>query len=228
MALILNIDTALETGSVTLALDGTPLARMINNDQKDHAAWLHISIKDMLKSSGSSLKDLNAVAVTSGPGSYTGIRVGMASAKGLCYALGIPLITINTLVAMAWSQQAQQPAEPGPGNAGYCPMIDARRDEVFTAVYDSNQHELLAPGAISVSDSPYQDLLSKGPVIFFGSGSEKWKALCSHKNAVFQKWDYAYFNLAYLSENLYVKNAFADLAYVQPDYLKEVYTYKKN
>ena len=228
MALILNIDTALETGSVTLALDGEVLERLVNNDQKDHAAWLHLAIRDLIKGTRYKLSDLNAVAVTSGPGSYTGIRVGMASAKGLSYALGIPLITINTLLAMAWSQRAIQPLHNSQPEAGYCPMIDARRDEVFSAVYDSSMNVLLPPTALTVTKSSYEQLLAHTPIVFFGNGSDKWKALSTHPNALFQKWDYAYFNLAYLSENSYLNNAFADLAYVQPDYLKEVYTYKKN
>jgi tRNA threonylcarbamoyladenosine biosynthesis protein TsaB len=107
-------------------------------------------------------------------------------------------------------------------------MIDARRDEVFTAVYDSNLHSLLAPTALKLDQNTFSVLLNERPVIFFGSGSDKWKHICNHVNATFQKWDYRYFNLAYLSFQSYLAGAFADLAYVQAEYLKEVHTYKRN
>ncbi|RYY16822.1 MAG: tRNA (adenosine(37)-N6)-threonylcarbamoyltransferase complex dimerization subunit type 1 TsaB [Chitinophagaceae bacterium] len=234
MALILNIDCSTETASVSIAEKGVVLLRLINNDQKDHASWIHRSIRDLLANASLELNELHAIAVTAGPGSYTGIRVGMASAKGLAYALSVPLITENTLRVMAWSKRSEL---FGQGDAGgitksgdfcYAPMIDARRDEVFTGIYGPDLSELIAPKAIKLDQHAFEEELVKNRIIFFGSGSDKWKTIKNHQNAHFQNWDYAYFNLAYLAYQSYLDKAFADLAYVTPYYLKEVYTYKKN
>jgi tRNA threonylcarbamoyladenosine biosynthesis protein TsaB len=133
MALILNIDTATETGGICIAEEGKTLAMAVNPEQKDHASWLHPAVEKIMRDAGCGMKDLQAVAVTAGPGSYTGLRVGMAAAKGFCYALGIPLITENTLKVMALAAKEQ-----APGDGLLCPMIDARRMEVFTAVYQND------------------------------------------------------------------------------------------
>jgi tRNA threonylcarbamoyladenosine biosynthesis protein TsaB len=234
LALILNIDTSTEIASVSIGNEGLELGKLINKDQKDHASWVHDAILKLIHGFSIELEQLQAVAVTAGPGSYTGIRVGMATAKGLAYALSIPLITENTLRAMAWSQrnfQANQlisnPEELA-GKLLYAPMIDARRDEVFTAVYAHDLSEIVPPLALKLDPDAYSDQLKNSAVCFFGSGSEKWKGLVGHQNAHFLNWDYEYFNLVYLSYRSYLDKAFADLAYISPYYLKEVYTYKKN
>src|SRR6266513_982784 len=131
MSLLLNIDTAIETASICLSKDGNVLHLSINENQKDHAAWLTVAIQEMMQNSGYQLNQLNAIAVTIGPGSYTGLRVGLSTAKGLCYVLKIPLLTIGTLEMMAFAAK-QNPVDL------LCPMIDARRMEVFTAVYDKD------------------------------------------------------------------------------------------
>jgi tRNA threonylcarbamoyladenosine biosynthesis protein TsaB len=227
LALILNIDTSTETATVSLARKGKVIGSVANADQKDHAGWIHQAIADLLHQQVLIAKDLEAIAVTSGPGSYTGIRVGLATAKGLAYALSVPLITENTLKVMAWSAQ-NEPKFAKTEDAAYCAMIDARRDEVFTAVYDSNLQELMPPTPLKIDQESFSTLLNQTPIIFFGSGSDKWKHICNHENATFRNWDYRYFNLAYLAFQSYQESAFADLAYVQPRYLKEVYTYKRN
>ena len=131
MSLILNIDTALETAFVCLSNGNEVLQSSVNETQKDHATWLHTAITNLLQKTGHSVNELEAVAVSIGPGSYTGLRVGLASAKGFCYALNIPLIAISTLkiIALAASNEVQ-------GATIICPMIDARRMEVFTLLYD--------------------------------------------------------------------------------------------
>ena len=135
MSFILNIDTAVEAASVCLADDGKPLAIRSNPQTKDSAAWLHNAIKDVLGEKNLGLSQVHAIAISEGPGSYTGLRVGMATAKGICYALNIPLITVNTLQMMAAAAQG--------GDANLlCPMIDARRMEVFTAVFDQQLNEI--------------------------------------------------------------------------------------
>ncbi|HTE24495.1 tRNA (adenosine(37)-N6)-threonylcarbamoyltransferase complex dimerization subunit type 1 TsaB [Flavitalea sp.] len=234
MALILNIDTSTEIASISIGNDGLEVGKLINTDQKDHASWIHEAILKLIAESSTELKQLQAIAVTAGPGSYTGIRVGMASAKGLAYALSIPLITENTLRVMAWSMVNSKytaldfnPVGPK-SSLYYAPMIDARREEVFTAVFDSDLSEIVPPIALKLDETAYADQLINREIGFFGSGSDKWKRLNVHQNAHFLKWDYAYFNLAYLSYQSYVGKVFADLAYVPPYYLKEVYTYKRN
>jgi tRNA threonylcarbamoyladenosine biosynthesis protein TsaB len=234
LALILNIDTSTEVASVSIGRAGIELGKLLNRDQKDHASWVHDGIRQLLQRFSLEPGQLEAIAVTAGPGSYTGIRVGMATAKGLAYALSIPLITENTLRAMAWSQLDVQHNQLKINEATpfspkfYAPMIDARRDEVFTAVYDPGLNEIVEPIALKLDDNAYSDQLQIGDVCFFGSGSVKWKGRIGHKNAHFLNWDYEYFNLVYLTYQSFLKQAFADLAYVPPYYLKEVYTYKKN
>jgi len=231
VALILNIDTSTETGSISLARMGNEFAKLFNANQKDHASWLHDAVHKILSEQSLNLGDLQAIAVTSGPGSYTGIRVGMASAKGLAYALQIPLITESILKVMAWSLRHALQAEPAAPLASgqmYCPMIDARRDEVFTAVYSASLEPVLPPIALKLDETAFASELQDGRIEFFGSGSDKWKSLCKHEHALFPDWDYAYFNLAYLSYQSYLAGSFADLAYAPADYLKEVYTYKRN
>jgi tRNA threonylcarbamoyladenosine biosynthesis protein TsaB len=215
-----------------VAAEGKVIARLLNPDHKDHASWIHLAIDTLLKDNSLKSGQLDAIAVTAGPGSYTGIRVGMASAKGLAYALSIPLIVENTLKVMAWSQQHLLEANSGSGVSApvpcyYCPMIDARRDEVFTAIYDEELNEVVEPSALGLTAQSFESELAVRQVKFFGNGSEKWERLTSHENARFPGWDYEYFNLAYLSYQSYRSGNFADLAYVIPYYLKEVYTYKR-
>jgi tRNA threonylcarbamoyladenosine biosynthesis protein TsaB len=230
LSLILNIDTSTENASLALASDGKLIANLVNEEQKDHAAWIHSAIEVLLRDQRLTQQSLQAVAVTGGPGSYTGLRVGMATAKGLCFALKIPLVVESTLKVMAYSMLGNLPGDkklPGREKIMICPMIDARRDEVFTAVYDLDLNAVMTPQALVLSQDSFQEFLSRGSVMFFGSGSNKWKSLYVNNNAHFIDWNYAYFNLAYLSFQKWAKAEFADLAYVQPDYLKEFHTYKK-
>ena len=217
MALLLNIDTATESGSIALSRDGKIAMVMVNEDQKDHAAWIHNAIDEMMTQSGHSLKELDAVAVTAGPGSYTGLRVGMATAKGLCYALHIPLITESTLKMMARAalETIQQK------DVLYCPMIDARRMEVFTAIYDADLNEVLKPQPMILDERSFSD---QSNIIFFGSGSQKFKSL---SNASFADVRYNASHLAALAHNKFEMKDFTDLAYAEPVYLKEFYTHTR-
>ena len=160
MSYILNIDTAVTTASACLAKDDQPVILQINPSQKDSASWLHTAIKELVEKAGISLHQLDAVAISAGPGSYTGLRVGMSAAKGLCFALQKPLITINTLQMMAAAAQD--------GDAALlCPMIDARRMEVFTAIYDQKLEEVLSPANIILTEESFSDVLSRQKVCFF-------------------------------------------------------------
>ncbi len=214
MALLLNIDTATETGSIALSRNEKIIMVMVNADQKDHAAWIHNAIDEMMTQCGHSLKELDAVAVTSGPGSYTGLRVGMATAKGLCYALHIPLITESTLKMMAYAARAIVPG------VLYCPMIDARRMEVFTAIYDEHLAEVMKPQPMILDERSFAE---QNNIIFFGSGSHKLKK----PNASFADVSYNASHLAPLAHDKFQAANFTDLAYAEPVYLKEFYTHTR-
>lgn len=223
---ILSIDTSTETGSVGLSIDGQTMAQRTSSDQRDHAAWVQVAIQELLNETGKDMRDVRAVAVTSGPGSYTGLRVGMATAKGICYALNVPLITENTLKVMAFGVIRQEGANAG--GALFCPMIDARRMEVFAAVYDGCLQERVKPGAYVLDEAAFGELLNRETVIFFGSGSAKWKHLCSHTHARFIEMNISMVScLGEMAAGLYSQGKFADLAYENPAYLKEFYSYTK-
>ncbi len=221
MALILNIDTAVNTASICLAKDGEPLQFLINNDQKDHAAWLHSTIQKMIAAAGFAITDLEAIAVTIGPGSYTGLRVGLSAAKGLCFALNIKLITINTLEVMANAIKEDEADF-------FCPLIDARRMEVFMAVYNKKMEEVIKPCALVIEADSFDELLKTGKVVFVGNGSEKLKHHIVHPNIIFNKKVITAAEMVSLSEKLFLKKTFADLAYVEPFYIKEFYSPAKH
>ena len=210
------IDTSTEKASIALAENGTVLSHLVNAEQKDHASWIQPAIRSLLQGSDLSPTELAAVAVTAGPGSYTGLRVGMATAKGLSYALKIPLIAVNTLEAMtvaAFGEEADL----------YCPLIDARRVEVFTAVYDRNLHPVIPPTAMELKDDSFKDLLNNHRILFFGNGHEKLKRLVSHDHAIFSLLE---FDVTYISgfiNKKYNLSEFADLIYSEPEYIKEFY-----
>jgi tRNA threonylcarbamoyladenosine biosynthesis protein TsaB len=223
MALILNIDTSIETASICLSKDGVPLMMMENPDQKDHAAWLHVAVKRMMHETGYAIKDLQATAVAIGPGSYTGLRVGMAAAKGFSYALHIPLITENTLRLMAFAVRDQIVES----DALICPMIDARRMEVFTALYSKELKELLAPSAMILNKNSFEDNLSENRIYFTGSGTSKWKELTSNPNANFLVTPPLARYLGNISHNKYLIKEFTDLIYSEPAYTKDFFTHEK-
>ncbi|MEO7047887.1 MAG: tRNA (adenosine(37)-N6)-threonylcarbamoyltransferase complex dimerization subunit type 1 TsaB [Ferruginibacter sp.] len=219
MPFILNIDTATENASVSLAENGSVIAFTENNIQKDHATFLHLAIKDLFKKTGTNLKQIDSIAVTEGPGSYTGLRVGMASAKGLCYALNKLFITINTLEAMALSSIQSH----DDNDYLYCPMIDARRMEVYTALYKKNMENMLPSSAIILTDKFLEDELKKSKIVFSGSGIEKWKTISNSQNCIFLEESNVYLSIAQLSYQKNMQNRFTELAHSQPLYVKEFY-----
>lgn len=217
MSLILNIDTALDTASVCLAKDEEALQLTINKNTKDQGGWLHLTIAEMLEQTGYKPTQLNAVAVSIGPGSYTGLRVGLSAAKGLCYALNIPLIAINTLEIMAFAVKDEA------ANL-ICPMIDARRMEVFTAIYDKSMQEKVSAHAQIIDETSFAASLSSSAILFCGTGSKKLQPLITTPNASFSETNSNASHLAELSCNRFRKKQFADLAYTEPLYIKEFYT----
>lgn len=217
---ILNIHTATETAIINLSLGPDTLHTVVNPDTKQHAAFLHITVNDILKKEGIKMKDVNAVSITSGPGSYTGIRVGLAAAKGFCYALKIPLIIYNSLelIALSTINFVQDK------DAWYCPMIDARRMEVYTAVYKFTMEEVSPPSAKILEENSFRDYLKMSKIIFSGSGSKKFQQLAKVPAACFSDVNISTEAMTMLSWGHYQKSGFENISLAQPLYLKEFFT----
>jgi tRNA threonylcarbamoyladenosine biosynthesis protein TsaB len=219
MAYILNIDTAITNASVCLSKNDELISIKINESLKDHSSWLQPAIKDMVNDAGIHLKDLNAVAVSIGPGSYTGLRIGLSTAKGLCYALNIPLIAIGTLDMMAEAGSKKN------RKADFlCPMIDARRMEIFTAVYEKSQEILIEPCAMIVDKDSFDDLLRNNTILFYGNGSDKFKRLINNENAIFDNIEINASELIKISNKRFHIEDFNSVAYTEPAYIKQFYT----
>ncbi len=221
MSLILNIETSGIEAHISLARDGKPLHSLINGSQNDHASFLQPAIIELSRVTGIALSAMDAIAVTAGPGSYTGLRVGLASVKGLCYALNKPLIALNTLEVLTSSALLSRHGED---DTLLCPMIDARRMEVFTAIYDKDLNPFLFPRPLILNEVSFEKELSVGKILFFGSGSSKWELVCTHPNASFAQITIQPEGMARLSEQSASQKRFIDLAYSEPFYLKEFQT----
>jgi tRNA threonylcarbamoyladenosine biosynthesis protein TsaB len=220
VSIILNIDTAVQTSSISLAENEKPIAIKANPSQKDSASWLHVAIDELLHEHDLVLQQLDAIAVSEGPGSYTGLRVGMATAKGLCYVSQRPLITINTLQMMAVAAQ-NEPTDL------LCPMIDARRMEVFTAIFDHQLNYFLLPSNLILNENSFSEVLKDNTISFFGNGSIKFQPIVRHPNAIFKSFEISALLMIPLSNQKFIKQDFADLAYSQPFYGKEFYSLAK-
>ncbi|MBD3638664.1 MAG: tRNA (adenosine(37)-N6)-threonylcarbamoyltransferase complex dimerization subunit type 1 TsaB [Crocinitomicaceae bacterium] len=215
MALILNLETATKTCSVALAQDSEIVAvEEFTSEKFSHAEKLNLFIQKVLESANFSMKDLDAVAVSAGPGSYTGLRIGASTAKGICYALDIPLISINSLKALANMAET--------GDSLICPMFDARRMEVYAAVYDSDLNTIQSTNAVVVDDESFADFLKEKQVIFMGPGAEKCKEVLKADNAIFDlSTPVSAKGMASLSYEKFKANEFEDVAYFEPAYLKD-------
>jgi tRNA threonylcarbamoyladenosine biosynthesis protein TsaB len=217
MSLLLNIDTAFEAAFVSVAEEGKIMAAAESIQPKDHAAWLHTAIEEIMNNAGKKISEIKAVAVNAGPGSYTGLRIGMAAAKGFCFALNIPLITVSSLKLVAF---AVQPEATGI----ICPLIDARRMEVYTAVFNKDFTELKPAHALVVETNSFDSLLKQGEVLFCGNAADKVSRVITGSNAFFSHTMPGASDLAAFSFELFTKKDFADLAYAEPLYVKEFYS----
>jgi tRNA threonylcarbamoyladenosine biosynthesis protein TsaB len=226
LPLILSIDTALETASVAISKNDRMLAVRSNKSQLDHAAWIHEAIQELFTEADCELQQLAAIAVASGPGSYTGLRVGMATAKGLCYALNKPLITETTLMLTATRLKKIFDAGTCALPVLICPMIDARRMEVFTMLYNWSLQPVLAPHSLILSDKSFAHELETNNIVFCGNGMPKWKDICSHPHAVFSNNSHDISDLAEIALDKFKNSLFSELAYTEPDYFKNFYTGK--
>lgn len=221
MAVILNIETSTNVCSVAVTAEGMILTHYEDFQGQNHAALLSGYVKACLDYIRDKELVLDAVAVSIGPGSYTGLRIGLSEAKGLAYALNIPLIGIDTLQIMAVSVMFNHDVDP---ESLFVPMIDARRMEVYTAVYDMALDTQLAPTPLILDETSYHEWLDKGEkMIFFGNGSEKSKELLeSHPCSRFiDGINPLAVDMLALAERAYAQKQFLDLAYSTPSYLKE-------
>lgn len=215
MAYILALETSTTNCSVAISKQGKTIAiKEDNNQDYSHAEMLHQFIEDVLFKAQISINQLSAIAVSKGPGSYTGLRIGVSAAKGLCFSLNIPLIAIATLESLA--NQVQVPT------GLILPMLDARRMEAYTAIFNSN-HELIRPVKAEIfSDDSFLELLNKHQITFVGNAVNKLKGILQHTNAVFLTETLPSANelgaLAY--QQLKIGNT-EDVAYFEPFYLKD-------
>jgi tRNA threonylcarbamoyladenosine biosynthesis protein TsaB len=223
MSVIINIDTATEAAHVSIAKDGVVLQQAFNANQLDHAAFLQVAVKVILNEAAVSFAEVDAIAVTIGPGSYTGLRVGLASAKGFCYALKKPLIIIGTLEVLAKSALISPEKVLLAPQTLLCPMIDARRMEVFTAVFDQTIKTVLHAQALILEENSFKELIERQSIAFLGNGSQKWKTICHYSTALFLDIPINPFAMSELSQEKFTVNDFADLAYTEPMYIKEFY-----
>jgi tRNA threonylcarbamoyladenosine biosynthesis protein TsaB len=225
MSLILNIDTSVDTATICLADNDKVLQYYKNESMKDHAAWVHPSIQKLIGNLGYKFTDLDAIGVSIGPGSYTGLRIGLSTAKGLCYALNIPLITIGTLEMLAASviKELEISSQLFEGLL-ICPMIDARRMEVFTAVFQPDLKMVIEPHSLILSTHSFEDLLKRQKILFLGNGSKKFQQICQNNNAIFNKLPLNPAAFSTLTYSNFIGNSFAVIAYTEPLYLKEFFT----
>ncbi len=215
MALILCLETATTNCSVGLAKDGKLLALKEDNSKNySHAEKLHVFINEVLQEAGVSTKDLDAIAISKGPGSYTGLRIGVSSAKGLCYSLDLPLISIPTLDLLAARLKSE--------NGMIISMLDARRMEVYSAVYNSDLNQVRDTLAQVLDESAFAEYLQKSKVHFIGNGVAKFEEICKHPNAVFHTQQYpSAKEMAEIAELKHQKSDTEDVAYFEPYYLKD-------
>ena len=215
MARILLIETSASTLSVALSVDGTILAERVCREPRQQASLTAPLVKEVLDAASVRIQDCDAVAVSSGPGSYTGLRVGVSTAKGLCFGASLPLIAIGTLDVLVSGVADKKDYD------FIIPMIDARRMEVYTAVYNSGGERVTPVEARIVDASAYDGYLSRGKVLFVGDGAMKCREVIGHSNAVFQDTCPMASNMAALAEAAFMAGRFEDLAYFEPFYLKD-------
>lgn len=222
MANILLIETATQVCSVTLASDGKVLSIRESHNQKSHSELITTFIEEVLKDVNIEFGQIDAVAVSKGPGSYTGLRIGVSTAKGICFALDKPLLAIDTLEAMAKGFRDKNINEISQNDL-FCPMIDARRMEVYTAIFNADGELIQPTEALVIEENSFINLLKNHRIWFFGDGAHKCNKMFSSSNNAVIVDDFfpsAKF-MSEMAEVQYLKGDVVDLAYFEPFYLKE-------
>jgi len=217
MAIILSIETATNICSVALHENGKPLASQSLFKSQSHSGLLAPVINGLIKNCHLEKSNLDAVAISEGPGSYTGLRIGTSTAKGICDALEIPLIAINTLEALVYGVKGYINAD-----SLLCPMLDARRMEVYTLLCDSDLKIRISTKPMVINEESFSLELEKNKIYFFGNGANKCKEVIKSENAVFLDGiNTDAFNMGTLAFEKFLNNQFVDVAYFEPFYLKE-------
>ena len=221
MGKILSIETSTDVCSVAIAEDGIVIAKQELFQPNSHSTHLTLLIQELFKTEGvSPMEELNAVAVSAGPGSYTGLRIGVSVAKGICYALNLPLISIDTLKILTQAAIITQDNN-NTEELLYCPMLDARRMEVYTALHSSSFNILEETNAKIIDSDSFSEQLEKNMILFFGNGAAKCKNDISNENALFLDGIVPLAaNMSILAEQKFANSNFEDLAYFEPFYLK--------
>ena len=220
MSTIVHIETSTDVCSVALSQDGHCIFHQENREGHSHARVLAPFVEDAVSMADSHAIPLDAVAVSSGPGSYTGLRIGVSTAKGLCYGRNLKLISVPTLKLICVPVLLYR--EDLPADALLCPMIDARRMEVYTAVYDRSLHTVAETSPQIITPESFRDLLDKQPVVFMGNGAAKCKGTITHPNAIFlDDVEPLAKNMVPLAERELMNGEVEDTAYFEPFYLKE-------
>jgi len=218
MALILSLETSTSVCSAAIARNGKLIDRKVSFENKSHATLLTIFVEQLLKENNIQPSELDAVAVSQGPGSYTGLRIGVSSAKGICYALNAKLLAIDTLKAMAIMANKKLTEKPDI----FCSMIDARRMEVYTAMYNTDLQQTNTTQALIIDENSFSELLKTKKIAFYGDGATKCKQIISSPNALFlENISPLAENMVELAEEAYQKADFKDVAYFEPFYLKD-------
>jgi tRNA threonylcarbamoyladenosine biosynthesis protein TsaB len=217
---ILQIETATTVCSVALARDGHVIAVKELDERNIHAEVITLYIDELIKQTGIGYSELDAVAVSSGPGSYTGLRIGVSTAKGLCFSLDKPLISVETLAAMAQGMIAKDSIDP---NTLLCPMIDARRMEVYTALFDAAGNVVKPTAAEIITEGSFSDYLGNNKILFFGDGAAKCSDVIGESpNATFiSDFSNSATHLTLKAAEKFVSAEFEDVAYFEPFYLKD-------
>lgn len=216
MTRILLIETSTSVLSVALAQDGTVVSERVCTEPRMQASLTAPLVKEVLDQAGLKARDCDAVCVSSGPGSYTGLRVGVSTAKGLAFGAGIPLLSVGTLdilVASCYSERSEE--------SFIIPMIDARRMEVYTAVYSADGKRLTEVEAKIIGPDSFEEYLQKGKVLFLGDGALKCKEVIGHPNALFREAFPLAKDMAKLAQKAFEEGKFENLAYFEPFYLKD-------
>lgn len=222
MPLLLALETSSTVCSIALYKGEQLLGASELQIEKSHSSHITVMISQLVENCGFDLKDVSAVAVSGGPGSYTGLRIGGSTAKGICYSLGLPLIDVSTLHSLA-AQVIDN--TPNPERYLFCPMLDARRMEVYTCLLDHQLQELFPVTPVVLDNTSFKKQLNERDIIFFGSGSGKFKELVAdNEKALFiDGVQPSAKSVGILALKKFERKAFEDVAYYEPFYLKDVY-----
>ncbi len=218
MPLILSIESTTNICSVALSKNKKLITLKETDIDNSHSKLLSVFIEKIITENNLTVSDLDAIAVSKGPGSYTGLRIGVSLAKGLCYGANLPLISINTLKSLAFGYINK--IKKFQEKTLFCPMIDARRMEVYYSVFNIELEELILVAAKVITENSFSEILNKNKVHFFGNGAIKCQDIIKHKNAVFNDFDMSASFLSQLAYQKYLKKDFEDIAYFEPFYLK--------